>query len=295
MKFFKIFVLLLLSLFFLLYSFTFMFLLGLDRTVFNIDHHRNMSREFNVFPQLHESLESSFFSFDEKEEANKEGDFMSTVFADVFDEVWLEEQFFLVLEDILLYTKGERESLSAEIDLTDKSELLEERVQEILIKEESLSIEEAEFMAKEIKEEGDLPEALYLKDLMGGENRNIFYSIIMVRSNFPVFSAIIFVVVLLFMLLLAGIYGGLKWYGTNMLISSSIFLIILILLNSTLNLTFVRGFVDFPSEFEFVLSLIKYTFSEMYLYPIIYWLVGLFFIILGILLGYSRKKKVDFQ
>ncbi len=292
MRFLKIFTLVILSILFILYSFVFMLNLSLGRTLLNIEHYRNMSEEFDIFSNLHTSLESSFLpEFDEsQQETHGEGEFIVYILGEVFDKDWLEEQFFIALGDILAYTKGERETLTAKIDFSDRQELLEERVEDELNMQEGFLPIEADM--DEMGQEEDLPSALYLKDLLEDEqNKNIFSKIIMIRTYSPIFSYVILFVFLLLMFLFAGLLGGLKWYGANMLVSGLIFLVFLISLSTALNIEFISNFAEVPEQFAFVLSLFRYTFEQMMVVPIVFSLSGLFLILFSVLLGRMKRRK----
>ena len=262
---------------------------GLERTLFNVEHFRNMNEELNVFPSIHENLKSILPDFDEN---GDDGEFVMSILGDVFDENWLEEQFFVALEDILSYTKGEKESLTVEIDLADRKEFLEDRIAEELVLEEGFSSGEAEAIAEGMEEEVELPDKLYLEDLLEEEEtRNIFSYIIMIRTYSPIVSYAVLGLFLILMFLLAGFIGGFKWFGFNLLFSGTLFLSSLILLNTFLDLEFMASFFEIPKELEFVLSLIRYTLEKIVFIPVVYCLSGLFFILLGFILGMLKKRK----
>ncbi len=255
--------------------------LSLERTIFNIEHFRKMNEELDVFPSIHESLESNLLGADE-------GEFEVPILGEIFDVDWLEDQFFLVLEDVLSYTKGERESLTAKIDFSDRKDLLEE-----FIMEESLPPGEMESISGEMGEDDDFPDALYLEDLLEDEKtKNIFSYIILVRTYSPIVSYVVLAVFLLLMLLFAGFLGGLKWFGINMFISGFIFLIFLFSIKTSLNLDLLGNFIQIPVKFGFVISLFRYTFEQMIPVPIVYCLCGLFIFVFSWVFSFLRKKKV---
>ncbi len=298
MKILKILLLIILSLFLAIYSLVFMLGFGLEKTVFNINHYRKMSQEFNVFSQLHENMEAGLLAGPEgqEQEMDEQGEKMMMVFREVFDEQWLEEQFLVVTEDVFSYTKGETDSLTATIDLTDRKELLEETIMEKLIQEEGLTQAQAAIMSEGISKEIELPKEIHLEELLEGEEGEdideVLSKITMVRQYFLPVSALVFVVVFVLILLLAKFPVNLKWYGASMLIPAVLLLIAQVGFNSVLDIEFVSGFADIPTEFGFVVDLVKYTLSKMYIVPIAYSAIAVLFISSGIILGKKREKSI---
>lgn len=291
MKILKVFLLTVLSFLLILYSLVFMLNLGLERTLFNLDHYKDMSQRFNVFSQLNQNLETGLLGPNENQELDEQGREMIVILQDVFDEHWLEEQFLIVTEDILSYTKGDSHSLTATINLTDRKDILEQKIVQRLTQEQGLSQVQAARMSKQISSEINLPDQINLGELMNEEVENVFSIIIMVRKYYPMVSAAVFVLIFLLMVLITGFSRGLKWYGAGMLISAILLLIGQVALNSSLNMYFVGSFIDIPSGLEFSLDLIKYTLRKMYLIPIVYSLIGLLFISTGTILSRRNRKK----
>lgn len=293
MKILKIFLLILLSIFTILFSLVFMLNLGLERTLLNIDHYRSITHEFDLFDQIHENLEEELIPQEvPEEEIDEEGQEMLNIIREVFEPQWLQEQTLMVLEDVLTYTKGQSEELTSEIDLTERKELIESKIAETIAQQEDVPMGEAQEMAQEVIAEIELPENIVLSEILPEEAEGIIDTVILVRSYSVIASIAILVLVLLFMLLFGGLSGGLKWFGASMLIPGSVLLVALIGFNSSININLVRNFVDIPTGFAFIIDVLRYTIRQIYLIPGLYSATGLILIVLGSIIGKKGKREV---
>lgn len=281
MKFLKVFLLILLFIFLFLYSFVFMAFLSLERTVLNIEHYKSVSEEYNIFEDLHSNLGSMFFEGDEAE-----------FLLEAFDASWLEDNFFLILEDVLAYTAGEQDDFTASIDLTDAEEAIKENMIGEIMEMEGMSRAEAEIFFEEDVDLGDefLTE-FSLADEIDEETKIMFTTISNVRQYFPIISYVVLGLTLLFMCLLSNFAGGFKWFGTGMFISGFLMTISLLGFNFSLSPTMLTSFFNMPMAFDFVTALLRATLFSMVVVPIVYGIIGLLLIIFGCVWSRARKKK----
>ncbi len=255
--------------------------LSVERTLLNIDHYKSFAQEHAVFESLHSNLGGMFLDDDE-------ADFL----LDVFDAQWLEENFFLILEDVLAYTAGEQDGLTASIDLSQGEEAMRESVIFEMMEMEGMSSGEAEeFLDEEMILEEEIFTEISLDDELDEDTRSIFLTISNVRQYFPIVSYILLGLILIFMCLLAKFAGGFKWFGTNMLLSGFLFFITLLGFSSSLSPAMLTSFLNMPAEFDFVTSLLRTTLSSMMIVPLVYGLIGLAFIVIGSIWSRSKKKK----
>lgn len=291
MKFLKILLLIILSLFMVLFSILFMANLALERTVLNFDHYKNVTEEFNLFTQIHENVEAELIPEEvDPDEMQEEEKAMFDVLREVFEPQWLQEQTLIVLEDVLTYTKGETEELTATIDFSDRKVILEEKIAETIVAQEGLPLQEAQEAAEDIAKDIELPEDIVLSEMIPEEAQGVLDIVILVRTYSVVVSIAVLAFLLILMLLLGGFTGGLKWFGTSMLIPGIVLLIALIGFNSTLTIGFARNFVDIPTGFTFAIDVLKYTLRQMLVIPLVYSSTGLILIILGAVLGKKKKN-----
>jgi len=247
---------------------------------------------------------------------------LQKIMADALEETieasWVEEQALLVVEDMLRLARGDVDTLSVVIELDDFQEKfmenMEQRIKAVTdeelieagVPEENLDqvkgmfIEEFTQMMEEAAEENgegpEIPLEIDLGQVMQEGELSPEFELALNRvqayhTYFPALHYAAFAVILLLSCLLAGIWGGLKWFGTSAMVSSVTFLGGLVVAQGLL---IIPMLTETSEELPFALDILTaaagYTVSRMYLAPIVFAGIGLVFLIVGLIFGNRAKK-----
>ncbi|MGH0054398.1 MAG: hypothetical protein ACQ5SW_13490, partial [Sphaerochaetaceae bacterium] len=216
------------------------------------------------------------------------------------------EQAVLVTDDVVNSLTGEAGSLSAIIDLNPKLDEIEQNIAEGLDQ-----FSDAELMgmfgapkayipaiAEQIVGQLGLPESLVIADLANDmapgtiemiqgylSTMNTWLGILM--------ALIVFLVFLVLCILLLQRNAGLQWFGITTALSGLLFLIVKSMyanLGRIGNLTGI-DFASLPVPSSTIEGIVKFTFSEMNLCPIITIVAGLIFFAVGLILQRIQPKE----
>jgi len=303
--------------------------MSLDRTVFSLSYYEGLLEQEEVDLQniISEALEEIEIGPEEKPEEEQDEamipgmeNLMQNIMADSLDEtidgVWVEEQILIVAEDILKLAKGKKDNLTAVIE-TEKLEEdlmknMENRVKSIS-EEELLEAGVPQEKVKEVKDkfvddftkmmddspennglEMDLPAKIDLGQTMEEEItpeiKDVISHVQMFHTYFPVLPYIAFAIILLCCCLLAGLWGGLKWFGVAALLAGmSYFSGLLIARSLFLTPMLTEAAEELPVNLEMFLATGSFTIARMYPAPLIFSAVGLAFLAGGIILGKKQR------
>ena len=247
---------------------------------------------------------------------------LQKIMADALEETieasWVEEQALLVVEDMLRLTRGDVDTLSVVIELDDFQEKfmenMEQRIKAVTdeelieagVPEENLDqvkgmfIEEFTQMMEEAAEENgegpEIPLEIDLGQVMQEGELSPEFELALNRvqayhTYFPALHYAAFAVILLLSCLLAGIWGGLKWFGTSAMVSSVTFLGGLFVAQGLLIIPMLtETSEELPLALDILTAAAGYTVSRMYLAPIVFAGIGLVFLIVGLIFGNRAKK-----
>ncbi len=195
--------------------------MGMERTVFNTDYYRSLFQDVGLPPFLYQGLQELGIP----SAAGARGSTGTTredvtpgeaALMEAFSEEWMQEQFLIVIDDILAVLDGEQESLTGAIDLRE-------------VKERLRHAPDAELQAFA----ADWPDQLLLQDVIGTETgawnqfQKAIFPLQQARRIFRFAPYIVFAFLFLFCLLMAGFAGALKWFGAAALVSGIPFWMIL--------------------------------------------------------------------
>ncbi len=247
---------------------------------------------------------------------------LQKIMADALEETieasWVEEQALLVVEDMLRLARGDVDTLSVVIELDDFQEKfmenMEQRIKAVTdeelieagVPEENLDqvkgmfIEEFTQMMEEAAEENgegpEIPLEIDLGQVMQEGELSPEFELALNRvqayhTYFPALHYAAFAVILLLSCLLAGIWGGLKWFGTSAMVSSVTFLGGLFVAQGLLIIPMLtETSEELPLALDILTAAAGYTVSRMYLAPIVFAGIGLVFLIVGLIFGNRAKK-----
>ncbi len=301
MKFLKIFLLVILAIFFIFFSFVYMLGVGVDRTLLNIDYYENIVEEYNIFENLHQNLRDEFLVETQESPVDKETKLVNEALVKTFSPEWIEEQSLIILEDVILYVKGDKEEIDTKINLSEK----EDKYKEALIQgfsdldyiNNDIEGLNPEALASEILAEMDfMQEDIYIGEVVEEEAPEIMEfldSAKMIRGYFPIIAYVTMGIVLVIMCLLATLPGGFNWYGASMLIAGAKLFAILFLSNHFINSSMIQEVGDIPLEAGVVASVISRTTSQIMVIPLVYGAIGILLIIIGTLLKKAKKKRTE--
>lgn len=238
---------------------------------------------------------------------------MTDALKDTIEASWVKEQILLVIEDILKLTKGEIETLSVVIELEDFQDdfmknmkqrvkaISEEELIEFGVPEEEVEqiremfIEEFTAMTQEVSEtNGDgpqLPSEIDLGQLMetgefSPEMEEALSKVQIFHTYFPALHYIAFAIIFLLSCLLAGLWGGLKWFGTSLLITGVTFLSGLFLSQELIMAPLLTEISEeMPFGFDAIKTSASYTVSKMRTAPLIFSGVGLILLVGALIIG----------
>ncbi len=316
----KIFTLIIMSITVVISGWVYLAGMGAERTVLSNSYYRDLIAETNLTSVLHKELQEALpdmmlegmtedlaeeLTDKEKELMRIRLQFVASAITDSFDEAWFEDQFLLVIDDVLALAKGEQQTLTAAINLEGNMKQFQNKLITRLetipaeIREKlDIPAEQIEQMSEQILAEMDIPDQLYLADLIAENNegisRNFKDTISYMQTIHGIYQYlpyIVFVLMLLFSCLLAGFAGGLKWFGSAVLFFSTTFLIGIQLVNAQAYPIIFAGMEGEPFfKPELLTAVINYTMARVSIIALISAAAGFIVIISGIIVGKTTQK-----
>ena len=319
MKVLKIFALILILLFTVISGWVYMAWMVTEITFLNPSYYRDIVSSESIFPDMMDTvLHNVYFSEgcaccagndenipqspDMQEEALEEYNIITNAFHAAFHEEWLEEQYLLVVDDILAMVRGEQESVTVTIDLQDSKERFRDEIVNQMEKQLAdekadnfeASPEELETLAGALTEDMDLPKQIEVAEItehvLNPQLEQAIYNTQIFRQYFFLFY---FAFVLFFALnyFLAGISGGLKWFGAAALFAGSTFLGGIYLFR----IMVFEPLVDYygfwvPIEPAVISSMSTQTLHVMSAIPLVFVAFGLVSLVAGVVLAIKQKK-----
>jgi len=316
-KAFKIIVLVILSVVMFVVSTAFFVGQGVERTALNRSFYEGLVREKGLAAYVHseiekvisddlvKQIEESLGTGEEMPEFAKEvAVSLTQKVADIFDEQWLADNCLTAIDDVLAVVEGKQQELSASIDMAEqKEELLQFKAQQITKTLNEMGLEIPQEEIGQIAEQfmAEVPDKIYLSELIGegipDDVKITFGYIRIARWYFSFLPYIFFTVFLALCLLLAGVFGGMKWFGANLLAPGALFLtgvqvIPRIILKPLLIDIKITEFITLDPDKAFDYAM--YTINRFSLVPFIFVIAGIVLIALGIILkNVSAKKKAN--
>jgi len=321
----KIFLLLCLSTILVITGWVHLAGLSMEKTVFNSSYYREVFEKTGLASSLHAELKANLPDMVadeiaremEKELANDISDFekevyrnmvelVTTALLDTFDEDWIEEQLFIVIDDLVAFATGEQQELVVEIDISENKQEIKEKVIDTFDNlpppvKERLGIQEGQTSqyVEEMLSEMDLPDRIQLNELVTeGNNKStgdLEHSLSTLqgyRGLYLYLPYLVYAISLTGSLLLAGFSGGLKWFGAAVLFFSATFLLGIQVFPGFAEQMILPGVEnELPLSKEMHQSIVAYTLDQIRSLPLISGAVGIVFLAGGFISGPMLRKK----
>lgn len=311
----KVFLLVLISVILVVCGWLYLAGMSAERTVLSTAYYRGLVDEVGLPSAIYEELQKTLaeimlegiaeeMTAEEMDEGMPEQlSIMMGALTRAFDVAWLEEQFLLVTDDILALVEGEQETLTAAIDLQEvKARFRDELIGELEAlpddKKEELDLppEAIEMMVDKTLAELDIPDQLNLAELIAEDglllqHEGVLAPLQTFQEYFRFIPYLVFALLLLFSCLLAGIVGGLKWFGAASLFFSAGFFIGLQLLRTVFLpplLASLNG--EMPVGPELLRPVAAYTIARAATVPLLCAALGLALLMGGIIYGKVQWK-----
>jgi len=231
--------------------------MSVERTILSRSYYQGLAGDTAIIADIHQELESTLALIIEESvtrELEKQVgtaltepekliirsrlQLITTALAEVFYEEWFEDQFLLVSDDLLALLTGEQENLTAVIDLGEGKDRMQEKLIASLETlpagmrgKLSIPADRIEIMVDQFMTEINFPEKLqmvYLEDTIGNDS---FAEIEMAvstlqraRGLYRFLPYLIFILLFICSIPVAGVTGALKWFGAATLFFSTTFL-----------------------------------------------------------------------
>jgi hypothetical protein len=291
---------------------------GAKITILDADYYQSLFDNTALVPEISEQL-IAVFQNEFKTQATEKAeqglgelspatltliDLTSSTFWSLLDTAWLEAQLILVIDDTLAYVKGEKDNLTAVINMVeDEKKLRSELIKAIrrlprdqremlgghpaiiearavgIIRE--LGLLEGMSMA-EIQASGNLPDGINEAATVYQEFQAYFF--------FLPFAAL---TLLILMILLANLSGGFKWFGAALVISAGLYYLAL---NAAGNVApvFISGeLINYKLSIplETIRETVSFTIGIISGRAKLIAVAGLFILLIGFIIGLLSRKK----
>ena len=308
MKFLKGFVLVLLAIILFVVGWVYCVGMGAERTVLSKSYYQGIFDEVGqVVDAAYDALEAQLTEqlLEEIRQAppgqGPPEEFPAILVAsliEAFPREWLREQVLTASDDILAWAKGQQELPAMTIDLRENKQAFRDA---LLANLEELAADlemppgGPEMIVEEIMGEIDLPDEVSLGELLAEEIPSDVEETLSlaqnIRNYFLYVPYILFALILLFNCLLAGIAGGLKWFGATILISGGILSAGLLTFQFALLTPVYRAMeLDIPVAFDVIKAFAGFTVFRLATVPLIFAGAGLLLLVTGIVITKVKRK-----
>ncbi|MDW7739062.1 MAG: hypothetical protein SCJ97_03245 [Bacillota bacterium] len=313
----KIFLLILLWLVVFIGVWAYLGLFSADNTLLNADYYDELFQETELVPRVYEEMSARFPELIQNslETVLEEVELNTPEFNEIIlplviesywetiDPVWAEEQILLVIKDYVSVIRGEKETITAAIDTAEMEirfrELLYRKIRVLpqsTVRRIELHPAVIEALAARIVREMGLFGEIQLADRISESDLSTNWGSTLTQYRFyrayPYLPPIFLILMMIFMILLAKIAAGLRWFGSAVLLSSLSFLfciwmlkgILPVLGQDTLNLE------ELPISQDLVQSVIALTADKITYFALISVGIGLALLVFGILFSLLTRK-----
>lgn len=318
MKTFKIIVLTLLTIVFILYGIGFMMYSGINKTLLDKQYYDTVVGDYGISATVHGFLGdmippivregltggSPVTDANEKAAVDKQVTLISSAITDALDEAWIEEQAVMVTTDVVDLLNAEKASLSAVIELKGKLSEIEQNIAKGL---EKLSDAELFAMfgaprayipviAQQIVAKLGLPESLVISDLVDemapGSLEMVSGYLGTMRAVFGILVWVVIITFLVLCMLFWKVGKGLLWFGFSTALTGALFLGLISYVSNLKTIERLAGtdLESLPLDSTTLQSIIGFTFSEMKLMPILFLVGGLVLFFLGLVMHKAFSK-----
>lgn len=230
---------------------------------------------------------------------------VQNAFDDAFGIEWMEQQIFMVIDDMLAFVEGRQPTLNVVIDLRARKERFEQNLVQQLqslspqqLEQMGLSPQHVERAVSAFMDDMDIPDAIDLHQALEQHTARAIWtrSAMGIRTFYGAFHIVAFIgfgVILALLVLLGRLSGGLIWFGSGVLASGLLFTGTLMVIKGALSAAAMRGFW-FPGGAEIpytsIVAFFDYTAGKMVVAPIVFVVVGAAALAGGLILGNGRVR-----
>lgn len=309
---FKIVVFVILSILFILYGMGFMMYRGISKTLLDQQYYHTVVDNYGIPSIVHEALKdmippivrdgltggSPVTDPQQKAAVDMQEELISKAITDSLHEAWIEEQVVMVTDDVVGLLTKEAASLSAVIELKGKLNEIENAIAAGLEKLTDAELyamfgaprEYIPMIAEKIVGTLGLPESLIIGDLAEemapGTLDMVGGYLGTLHTIFGIIAWVVFLAFLVICMLFWKIGRGLQWFGVSAALAGGAFLG---LTSYFLNLGTIESMTgvdigSLPIDSSTIKNIIRFTFSEMKLMPLLFLVGGVVLFSLGIVL-----------
>ncbi len=299
---------------------------GIQNTLLKISFYKKAIEKIEISPilidtallELEEQLtiDSEQITSQAKREVRQS---LRSVLAETLDEEWTKENIVLVIDDFLSYLKGEQDNLTAVIDLEERKEILntnlDNEIQTSIEAEVDRQVRARsdippgaeQKVRSQIKQKvenelsgvvgnfvNEIPNKIAVANLL--QSSSNYKDIKIAVSNFQkyynlfnVYSYLVLAVLIILILVLAGVFGSLKWLGSGMIVSGV--LTSVILLGTKMFFPLLIDSLGSAYGLDKLSLLIDPFYFKMFIYTFIYAGLGVLLLILGFVLKRFKEEK----
>lgn len=290
MKFIRGFFLTIFSIIFIVFSIGYFILIGAQRTVLSSNYYKGVANKINISSYVTNIMEEKFSEMEE--EFGTQMSVVSDVTVEVFNEEWIEEQVNGVIDDIFVIIDNPNTAdMTITIDLSNKKQeysiALKAAFREYIDENTTETVSDSEiseFVNTFIESMGIFNEEEYVIDVSEFIESSEILEYVREVNEYRVYIVygpyVVFAILILFMIAIGKFRRGIRWTSVSMIISASIFVIVLeagkLLFRPLLLQSFSEGSLNIPeSMFS---GLLNFTFFKFYLVPLIF--IGLAIVLL---------------
>jgi len=278
----------------------------IESTFMTGDFYRKLFQKVDLTPYAQEMMREELI---ESVPLTIPDDFMDVItnqLSEVYDRQWLEKELLVIIDDLLLYIKGNRQPPPIHLSLTEKNEQIRERIKEAMLNKKQeipfLSIFNTSLIDQGIDALVDnipLPPYYDLNEYFSekGVTDDIISSVNRFKSfrqfylYFPFIAGII---CLAFFFYKCGLVKMLKSYGIGIVIAGITFLLVLLARYPLFLNSMERNMqAEDIMEFTAAVTAIDYAISKSLHIPVFFILFGLIFILAGLLLDLFILNPAD--
>ncbi len=274
-----------------------------EHTVLNSDYYHDLLNQTDITGDFHGMLEDRLFRDISDQLPENLANVVKAVMITVFDEEWLGEQILIIIDDLLLYIKGEQPSVQAVIDLREKKRKLADTLERsIAVLPDQLlymmgfdpqALENSVMM---IVDEMPLPDQVYVEELLAAEGTypNVLTSLAKIRQ-FRILYAYLapaaLILLLLLNYLLAGAARAFKWFGAAVITAGiSYFLALQTVMPLILGPLKTALNAESLLRPETVATVVAFSAARVTVIPLYFSLAGLLIALVGLVIGLFTKN-----
>ncbi len=266
--------------------------LAVERTALSPAYYKGLGQRTGMASFLYTAFEESVYNRLPRDLPAELREMMVRELARAFPETWFEEQYLIAAQDFLALAKGRQKNLSAVVDLREGKARYEGELFALLSRLpasrlETLGIDEGEIgpTVQRVLRAVNLPDQLLLPALLGkegvpGKLETAASLLRKYRWSSLYAPFFLFLLFLFFYYRLAGLFPGLKWFGTAFFVAGTTFFTFLLLLQAALLSSLItppRSFLPFSTEL--FAAAIRYTLARSFTAPLVFALGGLLLLI----------------